>query len=133
MATPTVRAETRMPANLNRPAAARPPEPVADLEVGDEAAGDRQAVQTTAPMSKATAMPSSPARPGAEQENARQDDRDQGPPETGFVLTMAMALAATVVNRNDRRQTRTPMTASLRLRSRGNRGTGSPTWPGGRG
>ena len=35
-------------------------------------------------------------------------------PETGFVPTMAMALAATVVNRNDRsRQTRTPMTASL--------------------
>ena len=78
---------------------------------------DRErAVQTTAPMSRATPMPSVPLRPAPIRMTLPRMIVIRVMPETGFVPTMAMALAATVANRKDRRRQRTtPIRANLTL------------------
>ena len=59
------------------------------------------AVQTTPPMIKAAAIPALPLSPTATRISAAMISVISVIPLTGFVPTMAMALAATVVNRNE--------------------------------
>ena len=58
-----------------------------------------KAVQTTPPISKAANMPYSPVRPAATSTRLLRIRVIMVMPETGLVPTMAMALAATEVNR----------------------------------
>ena len=66
----------------------------------NEPATDR-AVHTTPPMMRAAAMPALPFRPTATRIREAMMSVISVMPDTGFVPTMAMALAATVVNRKD--------------------------------
>ena len=59
------------------------------------------AVQTTPPISNAATMPASPFNPQATSTSAVMISVMMVMPLTGFVPTMAMALAATVVKRNE--------------------------------
>ena len=58
------------------------------------------AVQTTPPMIRAETMPAGPLRPTATRMIEARINVIRVIPETGLVPTIAMALAATVVNRN---------------------------------
>ena len=59
------------------------------------------AVQTTPPMTNAATIPPGPFRPTATITTDASISVISVMPDTGFVPTMAMALAATVVKRND--------------------------------
>ena len=60
-----------------------------------------RAVQTTPPMIRAAAMPALPFRPTATRIREAMINVMRVMPLTGFVPTIAIALAATVVKRND--------------------------------
>lgn len=60
-----------------------------------------RAVQTTPPIMRAAVMPASPFSPILDRISEQRISVINVMPETGFVPTMAMALAATVVNRKD--------------------------------
>ena len=59
------------------------------------------AVQTTPPMTSAATMPVVPFKPTATITTEARIKVISVIPDTGLVPTMAMALAATVVNRNE--------------------------------
>ena len=60
-----------------------------------------RAVQTTPPIIIAAVMPSLPLRPTLTSTNELRISVMRVIPDTGFEPTMAIALAATVVNRNE--------------------------------
>ena len=64
-----------------------------------------RAVQTTPPMISAAVMPVEPFRPTLTRMSDERMSVMSVMPDTGFVPTMAMALAATVVKRNEMTKT----------------------------